>query len=275
MSAAISTPATDRDATNFTASVLAEHVPLGVELITDLILKPHFAEADLEREKDVVLQELGEARDTPSDIIFDDLSGRRLSPISRSAARSSATRRASTRSRVDDLHDWRRDRYRAGSLALVAAGKVDHERLVDLAAGPVRRSSRRDDRAARAGALHRRRPGRPVGAATRPISLSASRRRPSSIADYYAARMFSDIVGGGMSSRLFQQVREDRGLAYSVYSQLHPYARHRPVLRLCRHRPARIGLGGAADRGDRRRDGRRPSPSASSTGSGPSPAPAC
>ena len=64
---------TERDGTNFMASVLAEHVPLGVELVTDLILSPHFVADDLEREKDVVLQELGEARDTPSDIIFDDL----------------------------------------------------------------------------------------------------------------------------------------------------------------------------------------------------------
>jgi predicted Zn-dependent peptidase len=64
---------TDRDGTNFMASVMAEHVPLGLELIADMILRPHFSEAELEREKDVVLQELGEARDTPSDIIFDDL----------------------------------------------------------------------------------------------------------------------------------------------------------------------------------------------------------
>ena len=60
--------------------------------------------------------------------------------------------------------------------------------------------------------------------------------------------MFADIVGGGASSRLFQQLREDRGLAYSVYAALQPYRRCRPVLRLCRDRPARGGGGGAADR---------------------------
>src|SRR3712207_5489446 len=65
--------ATDRDGTNFMASVMAEHIPLGLELIADMILKPHFSRAELEREKDVVVQELGEARDTPNDIIFDDL----------------------------------------------------------------------------------------------------------------------------------------------------------------------------------------------------------
>ena len=69
---------TDRDATSFTASLLAEHLPLGVELIADMILRPHFDADDLAREKEVVLQELGEARDTPGDIIFDDLLDGRL-----------------------------------------------------------------------------------------------------------------------------------------------------------------------------------------------------
>src|SRR3712207_2560039 len=64
---------TDRNGTNFMASVMAEHVPLAVELISEMILRPHFSAGELEREKDVVLQELGEALDTPSDIIFDDL----------------------------------------------------------------------------------------------------------------------------------------------------------------------------------------------------------
>src|SRR5215213_10627213 len=65
--------ATERDATSFTASIMAEHLPLAVELISDMILRPHFAESDLEREKDVVFQELAEARDTPSDMVFDQL----------------------------------------------------------------------------------------------------------------------------------------------------------------------------------------------------------
>src|SRR3954462_881347 len=64
---------TERDGTNYTAAVMAEHLPLAVELISDLVLRPRFDAGDLEREKDVVLQELGEARDPPSDIVFDEL----------------------------------------------------------------------------------------------------------------------------------------------------------------------------------------------------------
>ena len=64
---------TEREGTSFSASLLAEHLPLGIELLADMILRPRFDPADLAREKEVVLQELGEARHTPGDIIFDDL----------------------------------------------------------------------------------------------------------------------------------------------------------------------------------------------------------
>jgi predicted Zn-dependent peptidase len=212
---------TDRDGTNFTASVLAEHVPLAVELISDMIVSPHFTAGDLEREKDVVLQELGEARDTPSDIIFDDLWTAAFD--AQALGRSVLGDETSIETiELSDLHDWRRSRYRAGSLMLVAAGKVDHDQLVELAEARFG--------ALPCGEIDPPEPARFTGG-TRVGRVSAdqahlalafpapAQRDP----DFFAARFFSDIVGGGMSSRLFQQVREERGLAYSVYSQLHPY----------------------------------------------------
>src|SRR3954447_2930148 len=119
---------TDRDGTNFTAAVLAEHVPLAVELISDMILKPHFDTAALEREKDVVLQELGEARDTPSDIIFNDLWSAAFGEqaLGRPVLGDEVSIEAIA---LTDLHAWREQRYRAGSLYLVAAGKVDHQEV--------------------------------------------------------------------------------------------------------------------------------------------------
>ena len=124
---------TDRDGTNFTATVLAEHVPLAVELISDLILRPRFYPGDLEREKDVVLQELGEARDTPNDIIFDDLWTAAFAdqPLGRPVLGDEESIEAIA---LHDLFDWRRTQYRAGSLAFVAAGKVDHDAVVELVA---------------------------------------------------------------------------------------------------------------------------------------------
>ncbi len=213
---------TDRDGTNFTASILAEHLPLAVELIADLIQRPHFAAAELEREKDVVLQELGEARDTPNDIIFDDLWSAAFAdqPLGRPVLGEEESIEAIT---VEDLHDWRRGQYRAGSLSLVAAGKVDHDQLVALAA------ERFTDLPA--GALADPEPARFTGGArvgrakAEQAHLALAWPAPAQLApDNLAARFFSDIAGGGMSSRLFQQVREERGLAYTVYSQVHPYS---------------------------------------------------
>jgi predicted Zn-dependent peptidase len=212
---------TERDGTSFSASLLAEHLPLGLEILSDLILRPHFDAPDLAREKEVVLQELGEARDTPSDIIFDELwtAAYPDQPLGRSILGDEASIAAIG---IDDLDDWRATQYRAGSLALVAAGKVDHDALVRLAeerfgalpegvieapaqarfGGGVRAAGGRADQAHLAFAY-------PAPAQTDP--------------GYYPARLFADLVGGGASSRLFQAVREERGLAYSVWASLQPY----------------------------------------------------
>ncbi|QAY77453.1 pitrilysin family protein [Sphingosinicella sp. BN140058] len=213
---------TDRETTNFTASVMAEHIPLGVEMIADLVQRPHFNAGELEREKDVVLQELGEARDTPNDIIFDDLQSAAFAEqaLGRSVL---GTEESIEAIQVDDLEAWRSSHYRAGSLTLVAAGKVDHDRLVDLAekhfADLTAGSSDTPDPARFTG-------GDRVGrTSSDQAHLALGFGAPGQThEDYYAARLFSDAVGGGMSSRLFQQLREERGLAYSVYSMLQPWA---------------------------------------------------
>jgi len=213
--------ATDRDGTSFMASVMAEHVPLGVELIADMILKPHFDADELEREKGVVLQELGEARDTPNDIIFDDLWSAAFAdqPLGRSVLGDEASIAVIA---VDDLHAWRAEQYRAGSIALVAAGKVDHAALVDLAEQRFG--------ALATGTISTPDPARFTGGnrvgrtASDQAHLALAFAGPAQLdADYFAARLFADAVGGGMSSRLFQQLREDRGLAYTVYASLSPY----------------------------------------------------
>lgn len=212
---------TDREGTSFTASVMAEHLPLGLELISDMILRPHFDGAELEREKDVVLQELGEARDTPSDIIFDDLQAAAFpgQALGRSVLGDEDSIAAIT---TDDLHAWRTEQYRAGSLALVAAGKVDHDRLVELA--EQRLGALPAGRIAEAEPAHfggGNRVGRSMGDQAH---LALGFGGPSALdTNYLAARLFSDVIGGGMSSRLFQEVREERGLAYSVYSWFAPW----------------------------------------------------
>src|SRR3954469_5202746 len=190
--------ATDRDGTSFMASVLAEHVPLGVELVSDLVLKPHLAAPELEREKDVVLQELGEARDTPSDIIFDELWSAAFAdqPLGRPVLGDEESLAAIG---VDDLHAWREGQYRGGSLALVAAGRVDHAALVALA--------ERHFASLPEGLAEVPEPGRFTGG-TRVPRLAAEQAHlalafpaPAQRApDYFAARLVAGAGGGGEAS---------------------------------------------------------------------------
>ena len=123
---------------------------------------------------------------------------------------------------VEDLHDWRQGQYRAGSLALVAAGKVDHAALVALA------EARFGDLPT--GTIPAPDPARFTGGdrvgrtSSDQAHLALAFGGPAQLdADSFAARLFAAAVGGGMSSRLFQQLREERGLAYTVYASLSPY----------------------------------------------------
>ncbi len=213
--------ATDRDSTVFTVSALPEHVSLGVELIADMVRRPHFTPEELEREREVVLQELAEARDTPNDIIFDDLQMAAFAdqPLGRSVL---GDEQSLATIGVDDLHGWRTEHYLGGSLSLVAAGKVDHEALVALAEswfGDL------ESGASPAPVPAHFTGGNRVGRSQGDQAHLALGFAGPALLDptAYAARLFADIAGGGASSRLFQQLREERGLAYSVWASFQPW----------------------------------------------------
>jgi len=123
---------TDRELTAFYVSLLAPDLPLGVTLLADLVRRPHFETRHLELERKVVLQELAEARDTASDIVFDHLQEAAFpgQAMGRSVLGNQPTIEAIT---VEHLHQWRDRHYVPNRLILVAAGKLDHERLVELA----------------------------------------------------------------------------------------------------------------------------------------------
>ena len=212
---------TERDTTSFTAAVMGEHVPLALELIADMMLRPHFGEGDLEREKDVVLQELAEASETPSDLIFDELWAAAFAeqPLGRSILGDAGS---IARIGTGDLGQWRSERYRAGSLILAAAGKVDHDDLARLA--DERFGALPPGEAPQADAAAFTGTTRVARLRSEQAHLSFAYEAPAALApDYFAARLFADIAGGGASSRLFQEVREERGLAYSVSAHAYPY----------------------------------------------------
>jgi predicted Zn-dependent peptidase len=214
---------TSRDNTVFHARLLARDLPLGMDVIADLVSHPRFDEEDLVREKDVVLQELGEARDTPDDIVFDHLQEAAFpgQALGRSILGSEDSLAGLT---VADLRDWQARHYTPERLTLVVAGKVDHDAVLRLAetlfpaaaAAPV--------------------PPAPERAQFAPGQFSDSRRfEQAQLTSGFpapghhdeghdAAALFTLAAGGGMSSRLFQEVREARGLAYSISAATTPYA---------------------------------------------------
>jgi predicted Zn-dependent peptidase len=207
---------TSRDTTVFHARLLPGDLALGVDLIADLVRAPHFADEELEREKQVVLAELGESRDTPDDIIFDHLAA--ASYPGQSYGRPVlGDEQTIAAIQVGDLRRWLAEQYRPEGLILAASGKVDEDALLALAE-------------ARFGDLS---PGRPpvFEPARFASGVVADARRFDQVhvafahpgvdqrhPDLYALNLFASAAGGGMSSRLFQEVREQRGLAYSIYA---------------------------------------------------------
>jgi len=213
---------TDRELTAFYLSLLAPDLELGVRLLADLTQRPHFDAAHLELEKKVVLQELAEANDTASDLVFELLQDAAFAgqPLGRSVLGDEQTIRAVA---ADDLHAWLHSEYRPDSLVLVAAGKLEHGRLVDLAKdafGGMRPGAAPERSVAKftGGSRFGRRKS-----AQAHIALAMAAPEWSA-PDAYASQMFADIVGSGSSSRLFQQLREDQGLAYSVAAGAQNYA---------------------------------------------------
>ncbi len=205
---------TSRDSTCFHARILAEHVPLALELIAGLITEPVFAERDIALEKQVVLSEIGESLEMPDDRVFDHLQA--IAFPSQSLGRAIlGTADSLAGFDAQALTRWRDRHYRGEGLILAAAGKVDHDKLVAqaeklLAALPAGRpdgitaahwggGSRIDERSNEQ--LH--------------IALGFQGFAPQH-PQQMAARLFTTAVGGGMSSRLFQSLREERGLAYSI-----------------------------------------------------------
>ena len=213
---------TSRETTAFHARLLSGDLALGVDIIADFVRAPRFDADELEREKSVVLSELGEARDIPDDIIFDNLNAACFAgqPLGRPVLGSEASIVAIG---AGDLHAWLATHYRPDGLILAAAGKVDADALLRLAearfgdlepgAAPL------PSRATFGAGVHQdKRRFDQVHLAFVHEGLSADHP------DAAALGLFSQAAGGGMSSRLFQEVREELGLAYSIYSWVAGYA---------------------------------------------------
>ena len=212
---------TSRETTAFYAKVLAGDLALAADVIADILQHSVFDETELTRERAVVLQEIGQSIDTPDDIIFDHFQetaypdqalGRPV--LGRAEIVSSLDR--------DSLRAYMRRHYSPERMVIAAAGQVDHERLTDLVAGafnglPDDATPEVEPAAYRGGDF---REARELEQVHLLLGLDGVGYRDD---DYYAALVLSTLLGGGMSSRLFQEVRENRGLVYSIYSFVSAY----------------------------------------------------
>jgi len=212
---------TSRENTAYYAKVLKEDLSLAVDVVADLVQNAVLDEEELERERGVILQEIHQAQDTPDDVVF-DLFQEACFPgqaLGRTVLGPADGVRDMAR---PDILSYMADHYRAQGMILSAAGNLEHDRVVDLARESFPGTS--------SGKGKTYTPATYTGGDTREsrdieqVHLLLGFEGPNyTDDDFYAASVMSMMLGGGMSSRLFQEVREKRGLVYSIYSFLAPY----------------------------------------------------
>ena len=207
---------TSRESTAYYAKVLAEDAPLAVDIIADILQHPTFDEEELGRERAVVLQEIGQALDTPDDSIFDRFQETAYpgQAIGRPVLGTSEIVAAIDR---PTLQGYMNRHYGTDSMVLAAAGKIEHERFLALVGEAfdslVCDGTGRPEPASYQGGDYRE------GRELEQVHVLLGFESVSYLdRDYYTTSVLSTLFGGGMSSRLFQEVRERRGLVYSIYS---------------------------------------------------------
>ena len=202
--------------TGYFAHILREDAGLALDLLADIYCDSRFDADELAREKNVIVQEIGAVEDTPDDLVFDHLGAAAFSgqAVGRAILGTSESVRGFDR---DAIGAYLARNYRAGATVVAAAGAVDHDALCERAEAALRGLG--------AGEVPEPAPGRYTGGerltkkTLEQTHLTiAFEGRALTAVDHDAAQIFSAAVGGGMSSPLFQEVREKRGLAYAIHT---------------------------------------------------------
>ncbi|MER2605639.1 MAG: pitrilysin family protein [Siculibacillus sp.] len=206
--------ATSVENTCYYARILADDIALSVDILADILTESVFDPEELERESHVVLQEIGAADDTPEDLVFDLLQEHSFpdQPIGRPILGTPETVKSFDRAALSAYLDRH---YLAGQTVIAAAGAVDHAEVVRLVetrfAGLAQGEAPEIEPARwRGGEVREER-----DLAEAQVTL-AFEGRPYASPDHHAAQVLATVLGGGMSSRLFQEIRENKGLCYSI-----------------------------------------------------------
>ena len=214
---------TGKETICFNVKSLADHVPIALDVLSDLVLNPTFASNDIERERGVILEEIKIDEDNP-DVLVHELFTQSFwkdHPLGKPIL---GTTQTVNRLDQPKLLDYHSGRFHAGNMVFSAAGNLEHDQFVDAVANQF-------------APLHS---GQPLSELAAPVSsariLLKNKKAleqvqiclgvpspPITDENRYATLILNTVLGGGMSSRLFQTIREERGMAYSVFSDLSPY----------------------------------------------------
>lgn len=208
---------TTKEYTTFYVRLLAEDVDMGIDLMSDIIWSPAFRPSDFESERQVILEEILMHADEPADLVHEVLASALFPghPLGREVIGEHSTVSAMTVEQVSDFHG---SYYLPANIVVAAAGLIDHDHVVERVASRLGRRS--------GGApLTRTPPAEPPGGqvvverGTEQTHLAVAVPAPDrSDEERHAISIVEHVLGGGMSSRLFQTIREERGMAYSVYA---------------------------------------------------------
>ncbi len=213
---------TSREVAAYYVKVLDEHLARGFDLLADLVTAPLFADDELDRERNVVMEEIKMVGDTPDDLVHEVFVANFWPdhPLGRSILGTNETLATFNHDRVVEYFS---NMYTPRNLVVAGAGNLEHERFVDMVGGhlsslkdrPLNLSASVPSHASRRIVLDKDLEQAHLVIGTRCPSMTS--------ADRYSVHVLNVILGGGMSSRLFQTIREEHGLAYAVYSGVNAY----------------------------------------------------
>jgi predicted Zn-dependent peptidase len=214
---------TGKETICFNVKSLANHVPIALDVLADMVLNPLFAAPDIERERGVILEEIKIDEDNP-DILVSELFTQSFwkdHPLGKPIL---GTTRTVAKMDQKTLFAYHGDRFHAGNMVFSAAGNLDHDHFVEavaakfsgMPAGPVMQELPAPDASVRVILRNKK--------ALEQVQICLGVPAPP-ITDEsrYATLILNTVLGSGMSSRLFQTIREERGMVYSIYSDLSPY----------------------------------------------------
>jgi predicted Zn-dependent peptidase len=214
---------TGKETICFNVKSLAEHVPIALDVLSDLVLNPTFASEDIERERGVILEEIKIDEDNP-DVLVHELFTQNFwkdHPLGKPILGTTAT---VGKLDQDQLFDYHTGRFLGGNMVFSAAGNLEHDQFVDAVSEKFSAlkfgQAKREEEAPEASARIVLRNKKALEQVQICLGVPAP---PITDGNRYITLILNTVLGGGMSSRLFQTIREERGMVYSIYSDLNPY----------------------------------------------------